>query len=311
MPTAAQNQKDADRAKRWVTMASVATAVVLLSIKLGVWLQSGSVALLASAADSGLDLAAALATFVAVRYAASPADQEHRYGHGKAEAFASLLQAGLVFASAALIGEQAIEHILHPRPVRQESWALGVMAVSIVMTVGLIAAQSAMLRRGRSVAVSADRMHYITDFGSNIIALAAIGVTALTGLTAIDAVGGLAVAVLLLWGAVVVFREASRELMDRELPDDARKRIGDLARDDPQVLAVHQLRTRAAGPTVHIQMHADLSPELSLDEAHKIVVAAEKRILEEYPGADILIHADPRGRAEPHGVEAEWEPEEA
>ena len=228
MPTAAQNQKDADRAKRWVTMASVATAVVLLSIKLGVWLQSGSVALLASAAEFRARPAAALATFVAVRYAASPADQEHRYGHGKAEAFASLLQAGLVFASAALIGEQAIEHILHPRPVRQESWALGVMAVSIVMTVGLIAAQSAMLRRGRSVAVSADRMHYITDFGSNIIALAAIGVTALTGLTAIDAVGGLAVAVLLLWGAVVVFREASRELMDRELPDDARKRIGDL-----------------------------------------------------------------------------------
>ena len=108
-------------------------------------------------------------------------------------------------------------------------------------------------------------------------------------------------AAVLLWGAISVFREASNELMDHELPDDARQKIVALMTEDPRLTDVHQLRTRAAGPTIHIQMHADIDPELSLETAHQVVVAAEKRVLEAFPSADIIIHADPRGRAEPHG----------
>ena len=298
---------DKAAAARAVTALSVVMAVVLLVGKVVVWTMSGSVALLASAADSGLDLVASGATFIAVRYAAAPPDAEHRFGHGKAEAFASLLQAGLVFASAALIGQEAVRHMFRPTPVSQEGLAVGVMALSMVLTVGLIVAQSAMLKKGRSVAVSADRMHYVTDLGSNAVALVGIAAVALTGLTALDAVAGLGVAAILLWGAIVVFRHASNELMDRELPDEDRARILALAQEDPRLSAVHQLRTRASGPTVHIQMHADLEPEVSLIVAHEVVVAAERRILEAFPGADILIHADPRGRAEPHGDESAWE----
>src|SRR5665213_2712480 len=131
---------------RRVTLMSVATATVLVAIKAVVWLASGSVALLASMADSGLDLVASLATFFAVRYAAAPPDREHRYGHGKAEAFASLVQAGLVFGSAALIGREAIEHMLHPTAVSNGGWNLIVMAASIVMTAGLIVAQTRVLK---------------------------------------------------------------------------------------------------------------------------------------------------------------------
>ncbi len=285
---------------RRVTLLSVATATVLVAIKAVVWLASGSVALLASMADSGLDLVASLATFFAVRYAAAPPDAEHRYGHGKAEAFASLIQAGLVFASAALIGQQAIRHILTPRPIEREGWAIGVMAVSTAMTAALIAAQTRLLRRTASVAVSADRTHYLADLASNLIALAGIGAAVAFGWKSLDAAAGLAVAILLLWGAVAVFRESSNQLMDRELPDDAREKIVALITEDPRINNVHQLRTRASGPIVHIQLHADLDPDLSFVAAHQAVVAAEKRVLSAFPAAEIIVHPDPRGRAEPH-----------
>ena len=295
------SREESARLTRRVTTLSVATSLLLTVLKAGVWLASGSVSILASLADSGLDLIAALGTFVAVRYAAAPPDAEHRFGHGKAEAFASLVQAGLVFASAALIGQEAIRHVAEPRPLQHQGWGVAVMALSTVLTVSLVVAQTKVLKRTRSVAVSGDRAHYLADIVSNVVALAAIGASALVGISGFDAAGGIAVAVVLLWGAIGVFRQASDELLDRELPDEARARIVSLMTEDARLTGVHQLRTRAAGPTVHIQMHADLDPELSLENAHEVVVAAEKRVLDAFPNADIIIHADPRGRAEPHG----------
>jgi cation diffusion facilitator family transporter len=286
---------------RRITILSVATAAVLVALKAGVWLASGSVALLASAADSGLDLIASLITFFAVRYAVAPPDAEHRYGHGKAEAFASLLQAGLVFASAALIGQEAVRHMIEPSRVEQTGWAVAVMVISIGLTGALVIAQGRVLKQTASVAVSGDRAHYFSDLASNVVALLGIGVTGLTGWLGADAAAGLVVAAILLWGAVQVFRESSTQLMDHELPDEDRARIVALMTSDPRILDVHQLRTRASGPIVHIQMHADVDPDVSLSEAHAIVVAAEKRVLGAFPQADILIHPDPRGQAEPHG----------
>jgi ferrous-iron efflux pump FieF len=297
----ALTQQETARLTHGVTGLSVAVACVLTLLKAAVWAATDSVSVLASLADSALDLLAALGTFVAVRYAVAPPDAEHRYGHGKAEAFASLLQAGLVFASAALIGQEAVQHLIRPRPIEREGWAIGVMAASTLLTGGLVAAQTRVLRKARSVAVAGDRAHYLADLASNLTALAAIAAAALLGLLWFDAVGGLAVAAVLLWGAISVFRQASGELMDRELPDDARARIVALMTADPRLTDVHQLRTRAAGPIVHIQMHADLDPELSLETAHEVVVEAERRVLEAFPSADIIIHPDPRGRAEPHG----------
>jgi len=151
------------------------------------------------------------------------------------------------------------------------------------------------------VAISADRTHYATDLLSNLIALAGVAATLALGRPAIDAASGLIIAALLLWGAISVFREASDQLMDRELPQQSRARIVALVREDPRIADVHQLRTRASGPITHIQFHADLDPTLTLEAAHKVVIAAERRILSVFPAADILIHPDPRGRAEPHG----------
>ncbi len=285
---------------RKITLASVAVAAVLVSIKGGVWLISGSVALLASAADSGLDLLASLVTFFAVRYATTPPDAEHRFGHGKAEAFASLVQAGLVFASAALIGREAIMGVIAPKPIANEGWAIIVMAVSTALTGALIYAQTLVLRRTASVAVAGDRAHYASDLGSNMIALLGIAATLLFGWGQVDALAGLAVAALLIWSAVGVFREASNQLMDRELPDAERDKIVELARADPAIKGVHSLRTRASGPFVYIELQIELDPDQSLEAAHDKIIACENRVLAEFPTADIIIHADPKGRAAPH-----------
>lgn len=286
---------------RRITLASTGVALLLVTIKAAVWAMSGSVALLASAADSALDLLASLITFFAVRYAASPPDAEHRFGHGKAEAFASLMQGGLVFASAALIGREAIMGLIEPQPVRQEGLAVLVMVISTLMTFALISAQGYVLRRTASVAVAGDRAHYATDLASNIAALVGIAAAAVLGWNGMDAIAALVVTALLLWGAISVFRQAANQLMDRELPQEDRSRIIALVTQDPSLTDVHQLRTRASGPYVHMQMHVDLDPALTLEQAHAAVVAAEKRILAEFPSADIIIHPDPRGAAEPHG----------
>jgi cation diffusion facilitator family transporter len=193
---------------RRVTRLSVATALILTFLKLAAWILSGSIATLASLADSALDVIAALGTFMAVRYAAAPPDREHRYGHGKGEAFASLLQAGLVFASAALVGEEAIEHLISPEPIRSEAWPLGVMAISTLLTVLLLRAQAQVLRRTHSVAVAGDRMHYLTDLASNLFALVGIALAAMLHAPRLDAAAGLIVAGWLVWGAIQVFRDS-------------------------------------------------------------------------------------------------------
>jgi cation diffusion facilitator family transporter len=286
---------------RRITLLSTATAAALILVKLVAYVMSGSVALMASLADSGLDLLASLVTVYAVRYAAEPPDEGHRFGHGKAEAFASLLQGGLVFASGALIGREAVGHLLDPHPVKAEGWAMAAMGVSILLTGALIAAQARVLKATGSVAVSGDRAHYAADLASNLMALVGIAISALTQEPRADAIAGMAVAAWLVWGAVGVFRQASDQLMDRELPEEDRARIVALATADPRMQDVHQLRTRASGPYIHMQMHAELDPDLTLEAAHEVVVAAEKRILAAFPAADIIIHPDPRGRAEPHG----------
>ncbi|PIB90138.1 cation diffusion facilitator family transporter [Caulobacter sp. FWC2] len=288
-------------ATRRVALLSVAVAAVLILVKAIAWRMSGSVAILASLSDSALDLVASLITVYAVRYAAEPPDAEHRFGHGKAEAFSSLMQGGLVFASGALIGREAIDALLHPRPVQHGLAGVVVMIVSIGLTLALITAQTRVVKASGSIAISGDRAHYAADLASNAVALVGVGAAAWLGLAWIDSAAGLVVALWLIWGAIGVFREASAQLMDKELPETERERIVLLATADPRMLGVHQLRTRASGPYVHMQMHADLAADISLAEAHTIMVAAENRLLEAFPSADIIIHPDPRGLAERHG----------
>lgn len=281
------------------SILSVVTACVMVAIK-GITLYlSGSQSVLASLADSGLDLLASLITFGAVRYAKAPPDKEHPFGHGKAEAFSALFQAGLVFASAALVMQSCFHSLQHPEPVRQSGLAIGVLILSIILTMGLVYVQNLALKSSQSVAVSADRMHYLTDLVGNGVALIGV-VLASFGFGFMDAVAGFVMAAWFVWGAIGVLREASDHLMDHAMDDDDVARIAALIGDDDRVMGVHQLRTRLTGPYIQIQAHVEMDPALTLEAAHQIIIAAETRLLAAFPNADILIHPDPKGRAQAH-----------
>jgi len=292
---------DPHAANRRITTLSVGVAVFLIAIKAFALGASGSVSILASLADSVLDLIASLAVFFAVRWAAIPPDHEHRFGHGKAEALAALVQAGLVFASAVFIAWEAVQRMVDPRPVTAGGWAVGVMIVSMVVTLGLVWLQSRAIRATGSLAVRGDRAHYAADIGANVVVLIGVISGAFLGAAGLDAAAGLIVAVWLFWGALGMLRGSADHLMDKGVDDETRARIVAAVLADPRIGGVHQLRTRTAGSVLMIQMHVDLEPDQTLEAAHGVVVEAEGRILNAFPGADILIHPDPRGRTRAHG----------
>ena len=291
--------EDAHLATRRITRLSVGVAVVLIALKAFALGASGSVSILASLADSALDLAASLTTFFAVRWAAAPPDEDHRYGHGKGEALAALVQAGLVFASAVFIGWEGLQRIFDPRPVTAGAWAVGVMIAAIVITGWLVWMQTQALKKTGSLAVAGDRAHYAADLAANAVVLIGVASGAFLGAPGLDAAAGIVVAVWLFWGATGMLRAAADHLLDRAALQTDRAAVTQAVLADPRVTGVHQLRTRMVGPVMMIQMHVDLDGALTLDAAHDIVVEAERRVLARFPDADILIHADPRGRPLP------------
>jgi cation diffusion facilitator family transporter len=280
---------------RRITSLSVATAVLLIALKAFALGASGSVSILASLTDSALDLIASLATFYAVRWAAAPPDAEHRYGHGKGEAMAALVQAGLIFASAVFIGWEALQRMFDPRPVGAGGWAVGVMIVSIGLTAGLVVLQTRALKQTGSLAVAGDRSHYAADLAANVVVL--IGVVSGTWLRApgLDAAAGLVVAIWLFWGAFALLKDAADHLLDRSASEADQIAVTSAVLADPRITGVHALRTRMAGSTLMVQMHVDMAPDLTLEAAHALVEAAETRIRAVLPDSDILIHPDPAG----------------
>ena len=301
---------DVQLATRSVTRLSVGVAVVLIALKAFALGASGSVAILASLTDSALDLAASLATFFAVRWAAAPPDAQHRHGHGKGEAMAALVQSGLIFASALFIGWEAVQRIFDPRPVSSGSWAVAVVLISIALTGWLVWMQDRAIKRSGSMAVKADRAHYAADLAAGVVVLIGVASGAFLSAPGLDAAAGLIVAVWLFWGALTLLREAADHLLDRAVPDADRIAVTTAVLADPRISGIHQLRSRMVGPVLSVQMHVDLEPSLTLEQAHDIVVGAERRILEAFPRADILIHADPRGRTASTSV-PETGPEDA
>ncbi len=281
-------------------LASMAVAAGLSVLKLVGFVASGSVAVLASLTDSAMDFVASALTLMAVRYAASPADKEHRYGHGKAEGIAAIGQAGLVAMSAVLVGREAVDRVFSPAPLTHGGWAIAIMTASIVFTVLLIFVQNRAIQRSGSIAVKGDRAHYTADLASNVAVIVGVAASVGLGWGWADPVVGFGVAVWLLWGAWTVAREALDQMMDRELSDIERERIQQIALSDPRIRRINSLRTRSSGPLVHIQFHAELDPTLSLEQAHDILVEAEIRLVDAYPGADVIIHPDPEGHRDDH-----------
>jgi ferrous-iron efflux pump FieF len=284
---------------RHATYASIAVATAMILVKLAAWLSTDSVSLLSSLLDSLLDAASSIVNLIAVQQALTPADREHRFGHGKAEPLASLGQAAFIAGSALLLLVEALQHLLRPVPVSNTGVGIAVMIFAMIVTLALVTYQRQVVRRTGSLVVSADEFHYRTDLvlnGSVIVSL--IG-TALFGWVYLDPLFGAGIGFWIIYGAWRVGNQAIIQLMDRELPDEERQRIRQIALAHPQVKSVHDLRTRAAGPTAFIQIHLEMDGKLTLDEAHRISDTVEAQILAAFPRAEVMIHQDPEGVEEP------------
>ena len=289
----------ADRLRRMATYASVAVAAVLIAVKFAAWLETGSVALLSSLVDSLLDAVASLVNLVAVRHAMSPADREHRFGHGKAEPLAVLGQSAFITGSAMLLLAEAVRRLIWPVPVENPPAGIAVMIFSIAVTIALVLYQRHVVRRTGSIAITADELHYRSDLVLNTSVIAALLLGSVLDFPLLDPLFGAAIGIWIVYSAVRLARLSLFQLMDHELPDEEREKIRAIAQSHPDVVAAHDLRTRVAGPTAFIQIHIEMDGGLSLIRAHEISDEVEAELRAAYPHAEVMIHQDPEGIEEP------------
>ncbi|MGS0679899.1 cation efflux pump FieF [Shewanella sp. 125m-7] len=279
----------------WVKLASraaVATALTLITIKLAAWMYSGSASMLASLTDSFADALASIVNFIAIRYAIVPADQDHRYGHGKAEPLASLAQSAFILGSAFFLMLHGSERLINPVEVQHATLGVIVSVIAILLTLALVMLQKRALAATSSTVVEADALHYKSDLFLNAAVLLAL-VLSQYGWWWADGLFAVLIALFIGQQAVGLAYRSVQSLLDRELDDETRERITRLAKQDPQVKGIHDLRTRESGKTMFIQFHLELDGTLSLHQAHKIAVETSERVRAEFVESEVIIHQDP------------------
>lgn len=295
--TAPLSQAEGARLLKLATNASVTVAVILIAAKaVGYW-QTSSMSILASLVDSLMDSGASLLNLVAVRYALVPADRQHRFGHGKAESIAALAQSTFIIGSGLFLLFEAARRLVDPVPLAAHGLGLAVMVFTIVATAGLLVLQGHVIRRTGSAAIRADALHYRTDLLTNSGVIVAL-LLAQYGWPGMDPLFAIAAAIYILWSARTIMRDAFNELLDRELPDEQRQQILQIAGGHPEVRGVHDLRTRSSGRVEFIELHLELDGGMSLFRSHAISDEVEAAIMAAMPAADVVIHQDPAGIVE-------------
>ncbi len=286
------SRAESERLLKLATRASVTTAVILIIAKLIAYWQTDSVSILASLVDSLMDAVASIINLLAVAYALAPPDEEHRYGHGKAESLAGMAQATFIAGSGLFLIVEAIQRLLNPQPIEAFNIGMGVMIFSMIATLILLSIQRHVIIRTNSSAIRADALHYKTDLFTNAAIIVALLLSQF-GWLGIDPLFALAIAAYILYSSWEIGSEAVHDLLDRELPAEKRQQIVDIAKKHPDVRGMHDLRTRLSGRTEFIQMHIELDDELPLIEAHEIADQVEDEIIKAIPTADVVIHLDP------------------
>ncbi len=293
----------ADRASltRSAAYASIGVALLLAVLKGWATWRTGSTAMLGSLADTALDLVASLATLVGVWIAAQPADEQHRFGHGKAEALAAVIQVMLIALSASGIAFRAAERLVNGGETAAAGEGIAVSLVAIVATLALLAWQRHVIRRTGSLAIRTDHVHYQSDLLLNLAVIAALVLDQFLGFAQADPLLGLAIAGWLLWGAWRAGADAIDQIMDKEWPEEKRQRFIALAARHPELTNLHALRTRSSGSRDFVQFHVDLPGTMSVGEAHAITERVEADVRREFPDAEVIVHIDPQGHIDEPG----------
>jgi ferrous-iron efflux pump FieF len=286
---------------RSAALASIAMALFLGVLKGWAAWRTGSTAMLGTLADTALDLVASVVTLTGVWIAAKPADESHRFGHGKAEALAAMVQVILIVLSAAGIAFRAAIHLVEGGRTDAAAEGIGVSAIAILATFALLAWQRHVIRKTGSLAIRTDNVHYKSDLFLNLAVIAALVLDQYLGLHLADPLFGLMIAGWLLWGAWRASTEAVDNLMDREWPEEKRLRFVERAAAYPELSRLHDLRTRTSGDRDFAQFHVDLPPAMTVAEAHRIVERVEADLCAAFPGLELVIHIDPEGHVDEPG----------
>ena len=279
-------------------MASIAMALFLIVLKAWAALQTSSMAMLGSLADSILDLLASIVVLFGVRIAAQPADTDHRFGHGKAEALAALVQVIIIAISALFIGYRSVERLMAGAQTQDAELGIGVSLVAILFTIALISYQRYVVRRTGSVAISTDRLHYASDLMLNASVIVALVLDQYAGLAGADAIFGLLIALWLLWGAWRSSSHALDQLMDREWPEDLRAKFLAACSEYPELTGLHDLRTRTSGTHHFAQFHVWVPSDWTVAQAHERMDRIEEELQHRFPATEILMHLDPEGHTD-------------
>jgi ferrous-iron efflux pump FieF len=279
-------------------MASISMALFLVVIKSYAAWKTGSVAMLGSLADTALDLVASIVTLVGVRWAAMPADDDHRFGHGKAEALAALIQVILISVSALGIAWRAVDRLANKAETQGLELGLGVSLVAIAATFALLAYQRYVIKRTGSVAIQTDHVHYQSDLLFNLSVIAALLLDQLLGWRMADPLFGIAIAAWLLYGALRAASQSINQLMDKEWPPEKRRSFLAAAAEHPELAGLHDCRTRTSGAHDFVQFHVWVPGHWTVAEAHERMDKAEEALQQRFPGTEILIHLDPEGHTD-------------
>jgi ferrous-iron efflux pump FieF len=294
------SRSDADAATRFATSFAVAMALLLILLKGYAWFSSGSVALLGSLADSFLDLVTSLVMFVAVRYASLPADEDHRFGHGKAEAVAALIQGGLTIGSAILLAYMSVLRFVDGQKVEAPEEGIVVSVIAILTTLILVWVQRRAIAKTASVAIEADHAHYQGDVLLNITVIVALVLESYVHLRGADNVFGVIIAVVILVNGYRAVRRAWDMLMDKSWPDSECAQLLDLVKAHPEVRHVHELRARTSGFDKFADFHIWVDPQLTVAQGHRIAHDVEDMLAKQFPHTDFLIHVEPDSPSERH-----------
>jgi cation diffusion facilitator family transporter len=275
------------------TIASMAVAIITIISKVVAWLSTDSSSILASLTDSLLDFISSFINFIAARYALQPPDEEHRFGHGKAEDLAILVQSSFFVISGLFVIGVAVKKIIFPQPVDNSFIGMGLMSFSIFTTLLLVLYQSYVIKNTYSMIVKADRLHYFVDFFTNSAVIASLLISEIWNNKIIDPIFALTISAYMLFQAGKLFTGAFRNLMDHELSDEAKNKLKSIILSHPDVKGFHDLKTRYSGSKPIIQFHLEMDGNVSLYKAHNIAETVEEMIKKKFKRAEVIIHQDP------------------
>jgi len=270
-------------------------SVILSLAKAFIWLLSGSSTVLASLADSIQDCFLSATNFFALRYAMKEADEDHRYGHGKMEGIAALGQAAFILGSCVFIVLDAIRRFSYDIPLQHPILTISVIIIAIIMNAALVIYQNCVIKQSNSLAIEADRAHYVGDIGIHVGVIGAVILDYYFGFKWADPIIAIAIAIWLMrlsWG---IGHKAIDMLMDKELPNAERDNIKLIIKRTRGVISHHDLRTHRHGQMTMMSFDIEVDPSISFKDAHNIAKRVEDRLHTSYPEGEIMIHVDPCG----------------